>query len=80
MKRALRPLFLVVPAAPLDPLAAPLLQEDDVVALVKPVHGMGMVVDQFAGGFVHVPKFHFCVPLSFLSTGIIAHSTGLVKN
>lgn len=71
--------FLVFPAAPLDPLPAPLLQEGDVLALVEPHHSVVVVVDQFTGGFIHVPKFHFYIPLSFLSVYIITRKRGRVK-
>lgn len=67
------------PAAPLDPLSAPLLQEGDVLALVEPHHSVVVVVDQLAGRVIHVPKFHFCVPLSFLSVYIITREKGFVK-
>ena len=73
------PIFLMFPAAPLDPLPAPVLQQGNVLALIEPVHGVVVVVDQFTGGVIHVPKFHFCVPLSFLSVCIIAHPGQSVK-
>ena len=63
--------FLMFPATPLDPFPAPVLQQGDVLALIEPYHSVVVVVDQFAGGVIHVPKFHFCVPLSFLSVYII---------
>ena len=67
MKRALRPLSLVFPVAPLNPLSAPLLQEGDVLALIEPHHGVGVIVNEFPRGFIHVPKLQCFVPLSFLS-------------
>lgn len=71
--------FLVFPAAPLDPLPAPVLQQGDVLALVEPHHGVVVVVNEFARRFIHVPKFHFCIPLSFLSVYIITREKGFVK-
>ena len=69
----------MLPGPPLDPLPAPLLQEGDVLALIEPHHGVGVVVNEFPRGFVHVPKLHFCVPLSFLSVSIIARTCPVVN-
>ncbi len=62
----------MLPAAPLDPFPALVLQQGDVLALIEPHHSVVVVVNEFAGGVIHVPKFHFCFPLSFLSVCIIA--------
>ena len=67
-------IFLVFPSTPPDPLTVPDLQQGDVDTLVEPVHSRPVVVHDFPGDVVPVPKLvrHFCVPLSFLSVSIIA--------
>jgi hypothetical protein len=71
--------FLMFPAAPLNPFPALVLQQGDVFALIEPHHGVAVVVNEFARRFIHVPKFHFRIPLSFLSVCIIAREKGFVK-